>query len=85
MYAVNYLIKINLKCKNKKLILFMIKIVRETQSAIYHQELFKILRFNTRFAATPDFDATNSIAIAAVEVLFSSNASVIIKLTTSGQ
>lgn len=59
-------------------------IAREAESAIYHKELFETLRYNTRYATTPEFDATNSIAIAAVEASFSSNASVIITLTTSG-
>jgi len=54
-------------------------IAREAESALYHRELFEQLRIENAVGTS-----VNSVAIAAVEASFHSNASLIIVLTTSG-
>lgn len=58
----------------------MHEIAREAESVSYHNELFESLR-----ATNPDGCYTHSIAVAAVEASFQSNASAIVVLTTSGK
>ena len=56
------------------------KIAREAESVVYHKELFECLR-----ATNPGGCNTHSIAVAAVEASFQSQASAIVVLTTSGK
>lgn len=58
----------------------MADIAREAESVVYHKELFECLR-----ATNPGGCNTHSIAVAAVEASFQSQASAIVVLTTSGK